>query len=86
LPRCFDAARPLPFTPAPAAAARCARTGARRRASRQMKNETPTRSTAANPTIRIACDVSRPLPPVVDVPLLVVVTVAVLVVGVDACD
>jgi len=51
-----------------------------------MKNETPTRSTAANPTIRIACDVPRPLPPVVDVPLLVVVTVAVLVVGVDACD
>ncbi len=43
------------------------------------------RSTAAKPTITKACEPPSPLPPVVDVPLLVV-AVGVVVVGVDACD
>jgi hypothetical protein len=68
--------------PAPAAAAAAAareRTGARRRASRQMKNEIPLNSTTAPIAIAIALPPDKLLPP--EVPVLVATCGAAVVVG-----
>ncbi len=81
--RCLDPALRPSARPAPAVAAR-PRTGARRRASRQMKNEIAHSRMPAPATITIALDPLRPLP--LDEVLVVVTAGVVVVVGTVACD